>query len=219
MGCLVHCFPKLSFVFTPEWGVYAIKSFEDKLVIGNQISTPTHNLDDSMKFIKLLFIFTLFAQPIFAQKPTVNEYAVIDKKALQLPDSLTKTTDLIASYITANFSTDKDKARAIFIWVASNIQYDIDNTWAVNFYDKKEDKIAKPLTTRKGLSENYASLFTDICVKSGLPSFVVEGYTKLNGYIEYIPHAWSATLIDTTWFLFDPTRGSGYVNGEKFIKK
>ena len=138
---------------------------------------------------------------------------------MQIPDSLTKTTDLIASYINSNFSTDKDKSRAIFIWVASNIQYDIDNMFAINFYEKKEDKITKPLKTRKGICENYASLFTDICIKSGLKSFVIEGYTKQNGFTDYIPHAWSATLIDNSWFLFDPTWGSGYLNGGKFFKK
>jgi hypothetical protein len=172
-----------------------------------------------MKQVKLILLFILTTQTIFAQKVTVPEFSAIDKKALQLPDSLTKTTDLIASYITSNFATDKDKSRAIFIWVASNIQYDIDNMFAINFYEKKEDKISKPLKTRKGICENYATLFTDICLKSGLKSFVVEGYTKQNGFTDYIPHAWSAALIDSSWFLFDPTWGSGYVNGGKFHKK
>ncbi|WP_375559306.1 transglutaminase domain-containing protein [Bernardetia sp. OM2101] len=156
---------------------------------------------------------------MFAQKPIANEFLAIDKKALELPDSLTKNTDLIANYITSNFSTDKDKSRAIFIWVASNIEYDIENMFAMNFYEKKEEKIAKPLKTRKGICENYALLFTDICNKSGIKSFVVEGYTKQNGFTDYIPHAWSAALIDSSWVLFDPTWGSGYVDGGKFFKR
>ena len=172
-----------------------------------------------MKLIKLIFLLILTTQTIFAQKAVINEFSAIDKKTLQIPDSLTKTTDLIAKYITSNFSTDKDKSRAIFIWVASNIQYDIDNMFAINFYEKKEEKIAKPLRTRKGICENYASLFTDICIKSGIKSFVIEGYTKQNGFTDYIPHAWSAALIDTSWYLFDPTWGSGYTNGGKFFKK
>ena len=172
-----------------------------------------------MKKIKILLVIILTTQTFFAQKSKPDEFSAIDKKALQLPDSLTKTTDDIASFITMNFSTDKDKSRAIFIWVASNIQYDIDNMFAINFYEKKEDKISKPLKTRKGICENYAALFTDISQKSGLKSFVIEGYTKQNGFTDYIPHAWSAALIDSTWFLFDPTWGSGYVNGGKFFKK
>ena len=172
-----------------------------------------------MRHFKIILLFIFITQTIFAQKATVNEFSAVDKKALQIPDSLTKNTDLIASYINSNFTTDKDKSRAIFIWVASNIQYDIDNMFAIDFYEKKEDKIAKPLRTRKGICENYASLFTDICQKSGVKSFVIEGYTKQNGFTDYIPHAWSAALVDNSWFLFDPTWGSGYVNGGKFFKK
>jgi len=172
-----------------------------------------------MKLIKLTLIFILTSYQICAQKTVGNPFAAIDKKALQFPDSLTHTTDQIAAYITANFRTDADKSRAIFIWVASNIQYDIDNMFAINFYATRKDEIANALSTRKGICENYASLFTEICLKSGIKSFVVEGYTKQNGFADYIPHAWSAALIDTSWFLFDPTWGSGYVSGGKFFKK
>ena len=123
------------------------------------------------------------------------------------------------TYTHLDVYTRLDKSRAIFIWISSNIQYDIDNMFAINFYETKEEKIAKSLSTRKGICENYASIFTDISIKSGLKSFVVEGYTKQNGFADNIPHAWSAALIDTTWYLFDTTWGSGYVRGGKFFKK
>jgi hypothetical protein len=48
---------------------------------------------------------------------------------------------------------------------------------------------------------------------------VIEGYTKQNGFADYIPHAWCAAFIDNSWFMFDPTWGSGYINGGKFYKK
>src|SRR5262249_15396535 len=67
--------------------------------------------------------------------------------------------------------------------------------------------------------ENYAALFNDICSKSGVKSFMVEGYTKQNGFTDYIPHAWCAALVDSSWFLFDPTWGSGYVRNGKFVPK
>jgi hypothetical protein len=181
--------------------------------------TAINNKIDSMKQIRILIILILFTHPLFAQKSSINEFAGIDKKALQLPDSLANNTDKIAGYITSNFSSERDKSRAIFIWLATNIQYDVDNMFAINFYEKKEDKIAKPLKSRKGICENYAALFEDICTKSGVRSFVIEGYTKQKGFADYIPHAWCAALIDSSWYLFDPTWGSGYVNGGKFYKK
>lgn len=172
-----------------------------------------------MRLIPLALFFIFTTQSILAQKLIKNEYATIDQKALLLPDSLTKTTDQIAAFVNSNFATEHEKSRAIFIWVASNIEYDIDNMFAINFYEKIEEKIAKPLKTRKGICGNYAALFTEICKKAGLKSYVIEGYTKQNGFTDYIPHAWSATLIDNTWFLFDPTWGSGYANSGKFFKR
>ena len=172
-----------------------------------------------MKSAGFIFVFILIAEILVAQKPLVNEYAAIDKKALQLPDSSTKTTDGIANYVTANFASNKDKTRAIFIWITSNIEYDIQNMFALNFYEQKEDKIAKPLKNRKGTCENYAALFTDVCLKAGIKAYMIEGYTKQNGFTDYLPHAWCAAFIDSAWFMFDPTWGSGYVSAGKFYKK
>ncbi len=172
-----------------------------------------------MKPVLSLFFFLLTVHTGFTQKKPLGEFDHIDTKTLQLPDSLTQSTEQIAGFITSRFASEKDRARAAFIWVASNIQYDIDNMFALNFYENKADKISKPLRTRKGICENYAALFTDICAKAGIKSFVVEGYTKQNGFTDYIPHAWSAARVDSTWFLFDPTWGSGFVNAGKFYRK
>ena len=166
-----------------------------------------------------LSFFLCSVTALLAQKPPVNEYAAIDKRALQIPDSLTRNTTDISNYIKANFNTDKEKARASFIWIASTLQYDVDNMFAIDFYEKEEDKINKALKTHRGICENYAALFSDICTKLNIKSYVVEGYTKQNGYADYIPHAWCAALIDSAWFLFDPTWGSGYVNNGKFYRK
>lgn len=148
-----------------------------------------------------------------------NPYLEIDKKALLIPDSLTKSTEAISSYINANFRLNQDKVRAAFIWVASNIRYDVPNMYAINYYEKKEDKIAKPLQTRQGICENYAVLFTDICQKIGIPGFVVEGYVKLSNQVSILSHAWSVARIDTSWYLFDPTWAAGYVSNGTFVPK
>jgi len=93
-----------------------------------------------MKQTVLLIATFLLSQILFAQKAPQNEYSAIDKKALQLPDSLTKTTEGIANYVNVNFKTDKEKSRAIFIWIATNIVYDVENMYAINFYEKKLKK-------------------------------------------------------------------------------
>lgn len=167
----------------------------------------------------ILLVLLLFNLYSYGQKTTVNPYAETDKTALEIPDSLTKSSEDIAKYFTANFSSETDKVRAVFIWLASNIEYDVENMFAINFYEGKEEKAVKPLKTRKGICENYAALFNDICTKSGIRCFIVEGFTKQNGFTDYIPHAWNAAMIDSTWYLFDATWGSGYLNNGKFTRR
>jgi hypothetical protein len=166
--------------------------------------------------LRFVFADTIFA---CAKKIAADKYTAVDQLALRLPDSLTKNTEGIASYINANFTDTKDKARAIFIWLASNITYDLENMFAIDFYEKKEEKIGKALKTRKGICESYAALFNDIAAKTGIRSYVIEGYTKQNGFTDYIPHAWCAALVDGSWWLFDPTWGSGFVTNGSFTKK
>ncbi len=172
-----------------------------------------------MRLLLSTAFLLLFAYASQAQKPALENYAALDRKALELPDSLTKTTDQLAGYINTHFKTDVEKARAAFVWVATNIQYDAENMFAIDFYEKQAEKVEKPLRTRKGICGNYAALFTDICTKTGVKSYVVEGYTKQNGFADYIPHAWNAALIDTAWYLFDPTWGSGFIKDGKFYRK
>jgi len=168
-----------------------------------------------------LLVGYIVAQNRKTQQPNaaINPYSKVDKLIQKLPDSLTHNTGDIAKYIDQNFQNNSDKVRAVFIWVATNMKYDVDNMFAINFYAKEQDKIDKALKTRKGICENYAALFSDICLKCGMQSYVVDGYTKQNGFADYIPHAWCATKVDTVWYLFDPTWGSGYVNNSTFYPR
>lgn len=148
-----------------------------------------------------------------------NEYAAIDDKMKNIPQSSTKTTAGIADYINANFSTQSEKSRAVYIWVTENIRYDIENMFKPVYYKDKQELIDKVLKTRKGICMHYALLFSSIANQVGIKSYVIEGYTKQNGKIDKTPHSWSAAQIDSTWYLFDPTWGSGYAQKEKFVRK
>jgi len=172
-----------------------------------------------MKQKILLIFFSFCLQLSYSQNKPVDGYSAIDKKALQLSDTQTKSTDLIASYIIKNFKTEKEKARAIFIWISTNIRYDIDNMYNIRYNEDDLIKISRTLLTRKGVCENYSALFIDICAKVGLKSFQISGYTKQNGVVANLTHAWCAARIDGNWYLFDPTWGSGYLSNGKYVRK
>ena len=170
--------------------------------------------------ISLLFLLFILTYSVAAQtNKNPDPFARVDNKILAIPKDLANTTSGIAAFIKTNFESDSDKARAVFIWIANNIQYDIENIFAINFYESSEERIHKIMATRKGVCSGYADLFNEICQKSGIKSFVIIGYTKQNGFADYIPHAWNAAWINNKWSLFDATWGSGYISNHKFVKR
>ncbi|MEO6187580.1 MAG: transglutaminase domain-containing protein, partial [Ginsengibacter sp.] len=72
---------------------------------------------------------------------------------------------------------------------------------------------------KKGVCENFAAIFTDICQKSGLRAFFIEGYTKTNGSMDRSGHAWSAVNIDNKWNLYDPTWDAGFNSNGIFVNR
>jgi tetratricopeptide (TPR) repeat protein len=148
-----------------------------------------------------------------------SEYALIDQKISKIPYNLTNSTSSIANYINSNFRTDSEKIRAIFYWTASNINYDLDNVFNAYSNESTENLIKKTLESRKGVCINYAEIFNDIAHKVGIESVIIEGYTKQNGILDKVAHAWCGAKIDNKWYVFDPTWGSGYANKGRFFKK
>lgn len=169
-----------------------------------------------MKNIFFLFFFFFF---LLSFGQANSGYAVVDAKIAVIPTGSTTSTDAIAKYINANFKTETDKIRAIFYWTTSNISYDVANMFAVNFNETEQEQIAKTLRTKKGVCIHYARVFNELSQKIGIQSYIIEGYTKQNGKVSDLAHAWVATKIDKKWYVFDPTWGSGYVDNGRFSKK
>jgi hypothetical protein len=156
-----------------------------------------------MKFCIILSLVICYAISGYTQNAI--DYAGIDRKALAIPGAQTNSTANIADYINTHFKTDNEKVRAIYTWVAANIRYNADSIRPIVFEEDRELTIASALRRRKGVCENYASVFNDICLKSRLKSFLIEGYTKQNGSMDKSPHAWCTVFINNTWRLYDPT--------------
>ena len=164
--------------------------------------------------MRLLILLLFISLNALGQPDTT--YSRVDKIALSIPHTSTKNTVEIANYFNSKFTKPEDKIRAIFIWLASNINYDIDNIFAINRYATTAEIISKTLTTRKAICQGYAETFNELCSKIGIKSFVITGYTKQNGFVDYIPHAWVTALINNEWKLYDPTWGAGYIRDAKF---
>jgi hypothetical protein len=135
-----------------------------------------------------------------------------------VPDSATVSTTSLSNYFKQKYVSDSDRVKAIFTWVATNIQYDVESMFLLTYGEGRDEIINKALKTRTASCEGYAELYNEICNKAGIQSMVIEGYTKQKGMVDYIGHAWVAAKVNSTWYMFDPTWSSGYVSNNKFTK-
>jgi Transglutaminase-like superfamily len=168
-----------------------------------------------MKLLLLICLFACCGTVTNAQDFT--DYAYIDSKALRMPDDETYSTTSIANYIQGNFNTDKDKIRAIYAWVTHNINYNKDSMYYSFWGEDPERKLSSVLKTRKGVCENFASLLTRIAAKCGIPSHLVNGYTKMTGTVKWNGHGWTAVYINNEWLLCDPTWDAGFTANTNYF--
>lgn len=159
----------------------------------------------------LIFLISFTCCSIFSKAQS------FDERQVRIPADKTFSTADIAQYVHQNFNSERNKLLAIYTWVASNIKYDTDSAGVINLGLDHEAKITAALRRRRGVCENYAAIFNDICLRSGLTSFIVDGYTKQNGVVDKSGHSWCAVFTDNTWLLCDPTWDEGTDNTKYFL--
>jgi hypothetical protein len=159
----------------------------------------------------------LMAVTGYSQKQ--SNFAAIDKLALGAAGDQTSSAADIARYFIQQFESDRDRTRAAFIWIASNLKYDVENMYNSAYYRDKAELVKKILKTRRGLCMHYATLYEALLAQMGIKSHIIIGYTRQHGQIDRIAHAWNAVYLDGNWYLSDATWGAGYVQNKRFIKE
>jgi hypothetical protein len=91
--------------------------------------------------------------------------------------------------------------------------------YTVNFYESIDQVIRETMQAREGVCMGYAHIFAEIVNNSGGKAYVISGYTRQNGIVDNMPHAWCAARIDTSWYLFDPTWSAGYIDDNSWYPK
>lgn len=153
----------------------------------------------------------LFAQKSYEDFKVVDEYV----KSLGKLDTLNMGT--ISYIVTKKFPDNKDKARAIFDWIANNIAFDLKAAKK----DGNEKNVAEDvLKFRKATASGYAALFQDMCSVVKIRCLTVDGYLRNNTEQftekpETFNHTWNVVQLGMSpesWFYVDPTLGSGYTD-------
>ncbi|MBK8563449.1 MAG: hypothetical protein IPN76_08895 [Saprospiraceae bacterium] len=152
-----------------------------------------------------------------------NPFSNIDNKARKCPSSMEGNLDSLASYLQSFAKKDIEKARAIYIWLTDNIDYD-DYAFNHGLQAKTAEEV---LAERKAVCDGFSNLFLALGEKMELEIKKVTGYAKGYDYdpsyvFEETDHAWNIIKINGDWKIFDATWGQGYavnVKGKMVSKK
>ena len=176
-----------------------------------------------------LFIFALVGK-------SQNDFQSIDN---YVRSNKFKTKDFVSftKEVTKNSNTDLEKVRAIFIWITDNIKYNDkfmdDKTKRVQassqeefeeaFRKISEEDLTRTLQKRKGVCEDYAQLFQEMCKVVGIESEFIAGHDRQHkSKVGKLPkrngHAWNSVKVDDKWYLLDVTWASGHLSKGRFKK-
>ncbi len=119
----------------------------------------------------------------------------------------------LAGQLTNGLTTDREKAEAIYKYVASNISYDVEKYETKNY--NWDDSALKTLELRKGICQDYAYLTIALLRASNVEARLIEG----NAFGGFWPqkHAWVEAKVDGNWLTMDPTWGAGYIKDNAFV--
>lgn len=123
----------------------------------------------------------------------------------------------LANSLTKDLSTDLEKAKAIYEYVAKNISYDVAKMKNNEF--AWDDSALKTLEKKSGVCQDYAYLTIALLRASGIEARFVEGRAGENafGIASAERHAWVEAKIDGRWMTMDPTWGAGYIQNGSFV--
>ncbi|MEO6549368.1 MAG: transglutaminase domain-containing protein [Ferruginibacter sp.] len=169
-----------------------------------------------MQYLFLIGVLTFFNIHASAQS-FKEDFTVVDDYVKSLGPLDTLNAGTISYIVTKKFPGQKDKARAIFDWIAYNISFDLK---AGKNNDNEKNYTELVLKTRKANSAGYAALFQDMCSVVKIRCLTVNGYAKynteqINEKPDEFNHTWAVVqlgLSPDTWYYVDPTWGSGYTD-------
>jgi hypothetical protein len=151
------------------------------------------------------------------------ELKKIDALVAEVDVQKFNTVDALANALTKGLESDLEKTYAIYKWVTSNIEYDVDAYFSNNLRGIGSAQVV--LKNRKAVCDGYSELMMRLGRASGLVIEKIGGFAKGYGYaigesMTKPNHAWNVVKIDDRWYLLDSTWDAGSVSKEsrKFIK-
>lgn len=119
----------------------------------------------------------------------------------------------LAKELTEGISGEREKAKAVYDYVAKTVSYDVNKLETDDF--SWDDSALKTLDSKTGVCQDYSYLAIALLRASNMEARFVEG-TAFGGFWPQ-KHAWVEVKVDGSWITMDPTWGAGYIKDDKFV--
>jgi len=143
-----------------------------------------------------------------------DKFEYVDMHVADVSQQKILNPQQLAHKLTENMDNDFDKVRAFYMWISTNISYDM----PAFIHNRQENQgIHSVLRSGKALCTGFSLLFNYLCEIEGIRSEIINGYAKGLGYtkndvFDRSNHAWNAVFIHGDWYLLDVTWAAGNPN-------
>lgn len=157
----------------------------------------------------LSLLLCLYAVPGLHAQMNTWQYFRADSTGLKVKMRRSlKNYPRLAQQLTAHLEGDSSKVRAIYVWVADNLSYDLNTV--------KKD-LEYTVRSGRGVCWQYSDIFCKLCEHAGIPCQTVKGYAKtslldLGRKRAKSRHAWNRVQVNGRWEAVDVTWASGYLD-------
>ncbi len=165
----------------------------------------------------ILFAFIILGITNLKAQQADASLSAADEHAKQLGALEKFNVATIADTLTRKFEDKKDKARAIFYWIANNITWD---PKATRSNDNKKIEPENVIQLRKTTPLGFATLIQEMCSMANIRCLVVDGYVKnsfedINNKADEVNHSWNVVQLGQSpdkWYYIDAAKASGYLD-------
>ncbi|EXJ60459.1 hypothetical protein A1O7_04612 [Cladophialophora yegresii CBS 114405] len=151
-------------------------------------------------------------EPFQLSNPSFSQVDKAARFITSVPSSVTAAT-LATSFICRPYRSGVQRLRAIFIWCAERISWEDDHEFDSYQYNQPVDT-RKVIHTKRGSSQEVATVVLEMCTAIGIHAEIVQGYLKTPGEdpdldaISRPNHFWNAVLVDNEWRMMDASLAS-----------
>lgn len=162
------------------------------------IKLQINQLFNLKSFLRRICVFTvlfLLSNNLFAEK-----FSRIDSVSIHTHETVNHSINALIAYCEKHATTDLERVRFYFVWVATHIQYD---EYAPGNDKQNPESVFK---NKKAVCSGYTRLLSYLCEQSGISARYVSGYGKEpNDPSNIQNHAWNVIRINGDWYPFDVT--------------